>query len=127
MALPDVLIVDDDNVMRAMIKDALKDVPCTLREAETGDAVLAQLEQSVPAVLVLDLIMPGKSGLEVLKVLKSRQLPTRVVVVSSLDTEALVQQAMADGAHGFIAKPFHPLDLQNLVRGALEAPRGKSR
>jgi two-component system chemotaxis response regulator CheY len=126
MALPDLLIADDDRLIRVMLKDALKDVPCQLREADTGDATLAELEKKVPDVLVLDLLMPGKSGLELLKIIKERKLATRVVVISALDTEALMQQALRDGAHGFVAKPFHPLDVENVVRGALEAVGGKA-
>ncbi|MDP2274527.1 MAG: response regulator [Archangium sp.] len=119
MALPEVLIVDDDQLIRTMVRDALIDVPCEIREADSGDSALAAIAQRNPAVVLLDLVMPGKSGLEVLKLLKGR--PTRVVVLSALDTEGLVQQAMADGAHGFLSKPIHPLDVQSLVRGALEA------
>ncbi|MBL9037939.1 MAG: response regulator [Archangium sp.] len=124
MALPDVLIVDDDRLLRAMLKDALADVPCELREAASGDEALKAIEERPPAVLLLDLIMPGQSGLEVLKALQPKRLPTHIVVISSLDTESLVQQAIADGAHGFLVKPFHPLDVQSVVRGALEAVAG---
>lgn len=119
MALPEVLIVDDDQLIRAMVRDALIDVPCDIREADSGDAALAAIAERNPAVVLLDLVMPGKSGLDVLKSLKGRA--SRVLVLSALDTEALVQQALASGAHGFLAKPIHPLDVQNLVRGALEA------
>lgn len=119
MALPEVLIVDDDQLIRAMVRDALIDVPCDIREADSGDAALAAIAERNPAVVLLDLVMPGKSGLDVLKSLKGRA--ARVLVLSALDTEALVQQALASGAHGFLAKPIHPLDVQNLVRGALEA------
>jgi two-component system chemotaxis response regulator CheY len=118
MSLPEVLIVDDDQLIRAMVRDALADVPCEVREADSGDAALAAIEQRKPAVVLLDLVMPGKSGLEVLKLLEGAG--PRVLVLSALDTEALMQQAMSMGAHGFLAKPIHPLDVQNLVRGALE-------
>jgi two-component system chemotaxis response regulator CheY len=121
MSLPEVLIVDDDQLIRAMLRDALADVPCEVREADSGDAALAIIAQRKPALVLLDLVMPGKSGLDVLKSLKGKG--TRVVVLSALDTEGLVQQAMADGAHGFLGKPIHPLDVQSLVRGALEAAR----
>jgi two-component system chemotaxis response regulator CheY len=121
MELPEVLIVDDDRLLRTMVKEALADVPCTVREADSGDAALNAITEREPAVVVLDLVMPGKSGLEVLKALKPKGLKTRILVLSSLDTEALVQQAMADGAHGYLAKPIHPLDVQNVVRAALEA------
>lgn len=119
MALPEVLIVDDDQLIRAMVRDALADVPCEIRECDSGDAALGIIEARNPAVVLLDLVMPGKSGLEVLKSIRG----PRVLVLSSLDTEALVQQALSLGAHGFLAKPIHPLDVQNLVRGALEAVR----
>jgi two-component system chemotaxis response regulator CheY len=118
MSLPEVLIVDDDQLIRAMVRDALADVPCEVREADSGDAALAAIEQRKPAVVLLDLVMPGKSGLEVLKLIEGAG--PRVLVLSALDTEALMQQAMSMGAHGFLAKPIHPLDVQNLVRGALE-------
>ncbi|MCC6337815.1 MAG: response regulator transcription factor [Myxococcales bacterium] len=121
MSLPEVLIVDDDRLLRTMVKDALADVPCVVREADSGDEALSVITEREPAVVVLDLVMPGKSGLELLKTLKSKGLRTRILVLSSLDTEALVQQAMADGAHGYLAKPIHPLDVQNVVRAALEA------
>ena len=123
MALPEVLIVDDDQLIRAMVRDALIDVPCDIREADSGDAALAAIAERNPAVVLLDLVMPGKSCLDVLKSLKGK--PTRVLVLSALDTEALVQQALAGGAHGFLAKPIHPLDVQNLVRGALEAAHSR--
>lgn len=121
MALPEVLIVDDDQLIRAMLRDALADVPCELREADSGDAALAAIEERRPAVVLLDLMMPGKSGLEVLKQINGKG--SRVIVLSALDTEALVQQAMADGAAGFLPKPIHPLDVESVVRGALEAVR----
>lgn len=121
MPLPEVLIVDDDQLIRAMLKDALADVACEVREADSGDAALRAIEERHPAVVLLDLVMPGKSGLEVLKAIKGRG--ARVVVLSALDTEALVQQAMADGAQGFLPKPIHPLDVESVVRGALEASR----
>ena len=121
MALPEVLIVDDDQLIRTMLRDALSDVPCEIREADSGDAALRHIAERNPAVVLLDLVMPGKSGLEVLQSLKGK--PTRVLVLSALDTEGLVQQALAGGAHGFLSKPIHPLDVQSLVRGALEAVR----
>jgi two-component system chemotaxis response regulator CheY len=126
MSLPEVLIVDDDRLLRTMVRDALADVPCTVREVDSGDAALDAILEREPAVVVLDLVMPGKSGLEVLKALRARGLRTRILVLSSLDTEALVQQAMSDGAHGYLAKPIHPLDVQNVVRAALEAVGGEA-
>lgn len=119
--MADVLIVDDDRLLRTMLADALADVPCTVREASSGDAALAAIAEKPPQVVLLDLVMPGKSGLDLLKTLSAKYPDMRVIVISSLDTESLVQQARSDGAHGFLSKPFHPLDVQNVVRAALEA------
>jgi two-component system, chemotaxis family, chemotaxis protein CheY len=124
--MPDVLIVDDDRLLRRMLQDALADVPCTVREADSGDAAVAAIAEKPPQVVLLDLIMPGKSGLDLLKTFATQSPPMRIIVISSLDTESLVQQALKDGAHGFLSKPFHPLDVQNVVRAALEAAEGAS-
>lgn len=121
MALPEVLIADDDRLLRLMVRDALSDVPCEVREADSGDAALGALLERAPAVAVLDLLMPGKSGLEVLKLAQARGVKTRILVLSGLDSEALVHQALADGAHGFLAKPISPHEVQSAVRAALEA------
>jgi two-component system, chemotaxis family, chemotaxis protein CheY len=124
MSLPDVLIVDDDRLLRTMLKDALADVPCSVREADSGDAAIVAIAEKQPQVMLLDLIMPGKSGLDLLKTFAGHGM--RIVVISSLDAESLVQQALKDGAHGFLSKPFHPLDVQNVVRAALEVAEGTS-
>jgi two-component system chemotaxis response regulator CheY len=124
MSLPDVLIVDDDRLLRTMLKDALADVPCNVREADSGDAAIVAIAERRPQVVLLDLIMPGKSGLDLLKTFAGHGM--HIVVISSLDAESLVQQALKDGAHGFLSKPFHPLDVQNVVRAALEVAEGTS-
>jgi len=118
--LPEVLIVDDDALIRDMLKDALADVPCVVQEAESGDTAMAALQSKPPAVVLLDLVMPGVSGLDLLVGIVEKALPTQVVIVSSYDTESLVQQALNQGAFGYVSKPFHPLDVQAVVRAALE-------
>jgi two-component system, chemotaxis family, chemotaxis protein CheY len=118
--LPLILIVDDDSLLRTMVQDALAAIPCRISQAKSGDEALAAMAQENAAVMLLDLVMPKKSGLEVLNTLKGLAAKTKVIVLSSIDTESLMQQALNAGAYGFIVKPFHPLDIQNVVRGALE-------
>ncbi len=127
-SLPEVLIVDDDRMMRVMLREALADVPCSITEAESGDAALHLITDRQPAVVLLDLIMPGKSGLDVLRALKTSvaRPSSRILVLTALDSEPLVQQAMSDGAFGFLTKPLHRLDVANMVRGALEASLSES-
>lgn len=124
MSLPQVWIVDDDQLQRELLKDALADVPCRFQEYGDGEALLSALSAAAPAVLLLDLVMPGRSGLDLLRAIRALGVRSRIIVVSGLDSESLVQQAMADGAHGFLSKPFHPLDVQSVVRSALESGGG---
>ena len=121
MARPVVLIVEDNQLTRTMLKDALKDVACDVQEALDGEAAFAVLEQSPPAVMLLDLVLPKRSGTEVLKQVKERKLVTRVLIITAMDTQAMANQALDDGAHGFIGKPFHPLEVRSAVEGALAA------
>jgi two-component system, chemotaxis family, chemotaxis protein CheY len=123
--LPRVLIVDDDALIRRMLHEALSDVPCTVGEASGGREALRLVATQAPDIVILDLLLPDISGLELLKHVKENCPLARVFVISALDSEPLAQQAAADGAHGFLSKPFHPLDVQNLVRSALEKPRTK--
>jgi two-component system, chemotaxis family, chemotaxis protein CheY len=120
-ASPVVLIVEDNLLSRTMLKDALKDVPCDVKEAHDGDEAIATLEKSPPAVMLLDLVLPKRSGSEVLKLVKEKRLPTRVLIITAMDTQAMANQALDDGAHGFIGKPFHPLEVRSAVEGALAA------
>ncbi|MBK7858030.1 MAG: response regulator [Archangiaceae bacterium] len=121
MSRPVVLIVEDNQLSRTMLRDALKDVACTVSEAHDGDEAFATLQKSPPAVMLLDLVLPKKSGSEVLKYVKEKRLPTRVLIITAMDTRGMADQALDDGAHGFIGKPFHPLEVRSAVEGALAA------
>ncbi len=118
---PTVLIVDDDSFVRAAVRDVLCDEPdLRLSEAEDGDEALAAVIAEHPAVVLLDLLMPRRSGLEVLAEMLRQSPASRVIVMTSLQTESLETLARKEGASGFLAKPFHPLELIAAVRRALE-------
>jgi two-component system, chemotaxis family, chemotaxis protein CheY len=117
---PLVLVVDDDKLLRTMVSDALADIACRIESAASGKEAIEYMAREKPAVMVLDLMMPEKSGLEVLSQF-GRDASTKIVVLSSIDTQSLIAQAMKMGAFGFVTKPFHPLDIQSMVRSALES------
>ncbi len=118
---PTVLIVDDDLFVRRLLEDALSESGLALRvlEAADGEQALAVATRERPEVVLLDLFMPRLSGLEVLAQLRSSVPESRVVVISSMDAEPVIEQALQAGATGFIAKPFHPLEIASAVREAL--------
>jgi two-component system chemotaxis response regulator CheY len=121
MGQPTVLIVEDNQLTRQMLRDALKGVSCEIAECHDGETAMKALESNAPAVMLLDLVLPKKSGNEVLRELKERKIKTRVLIITALDSRAMADQTLDDGAHGFIAKPFHPLEVRTAVEGALAA------
>jgi two-component system, chemotaxis family, chemotaxis protein CheY len=116
-----VLVVDDDRFVRTSVRGSLLQEPdLAVVEASDGDEALAAVAASRPAVVLLDLLMPRRSGLEVLSQLRRASPESRIVVMTSLQTESLERLARSSGAVGFLAKPFHPLELIAAVRQALE-------
>jgi two-component system chemotaxis response regulator CheY len=118
---PTLLLVDDDNFVRRILKDTLAETGIELRllEASDGEEGLKIAAREQPALMFLDLFMPKRSGLEVLAAMKQTSPGTRVLVISSMDAEPVVEQALAAGAVGFVGKPFHPLEIASAVRQAL--------
>ena len=112
-----ILIVDDDRFVRELLKDML--AGHTLAEASNGEEALERLPAANPELVLLDLFMPKLSGLEALGKIREAAPSAKVVVISSLDAPAIVEQAKAAGASGFILKPFHPLEVQGAVEKAL--------
>jgi two-component system chemotaxis response regulator CheY len=114
-----VLIVDDDHFIRVAVREALAEESLELSEAVNGQEALAAIARDKPELVLLDLLMPVKSGLEVLPEVRRVSPSTRVVVMSSMETESMVEFALAMGARAFVPKPFHPLEIIAAVREAL--------
>jgi len=115
-----ILIVDDDAFVRTLLCEMLADQGHPLREAENGQEAL-DLEGPPPRVVLLDLFMPEMSGMEALVLIRNRWPRTPVLVISSMDSERLVDEALAAGASGYITKPFHPMEIASAVERALTA------
>jgi two-component system chemotaxis response regulator CheY len=122
---PRILIVDDDRFVRVTLRDCLAFSEFEVLDAEDGEEALEAIEKSQPQLVFLDLVMPRLSGLDVLRQLRARGVQTRILVISSMDVDALVREAMAAGADGFISKPFHPLEISSAVRRGLRLNLGE--
>ncbi len=121
MSSPTLLLVDDDKFVRNLLRDAITESGLEVRllEAEDGQEGLEVARRERPAVMLLDLLMPRRSGLEVLNAVREASPDTRVLIISSMDAEPVVEQALAAGAVGFVGKPFHPLEIALAIRQAL--------
>lgn len=108
-----VLVIDDEVKFCVLLKTFLEGRGHTVAIASTMNDALVQIEMFRPEVIVLDLVMPGISGLELLKLARERAFPPRVIIVTATDTEETTQQAMRDGAEAYMCKP---IDLETLDR-----------
>jgi CheY-like chemotaxis protein len=115
-----VLVVDDDAGIRDVMRAILAHEDYAIYEAENGEVALAFCAAARPDVVLLDMMLPGMHGLEVLRALKAdpATAAAKVVVITALGT-SIREEALAAGADGFFAKPFSPTALIQAVEQAL--------
>ena len=112
-----VLVVDDEAKFSKIVAEFLQGRHYEVVEASTSSEALQQLERVSPDVVLLDLVMPGLSGLELLKLIRSRLFPPRVIMITATETEEAAQQAMRDGAEAYMCKPVSLDALERLISG----------
>jgi len=118
-----ILVVDDEESMRDSCRQALSGDGNKVEVAEDGAGGLAMLEKESFDLVILDLKMPGLSGMEVLKKIKERDTEIVVIVITGYATIESAVEAMRRGAYDFIPKPFTPESLRVVVERALEKRR----
>ncbi len=102
-----ILVVDDAAFMRMMIKDTLTKGGYTdLIEAADGAIAVEQFKAESPNLVILDITMPNKNGLEALKEIKAIDPAAQVIMCSAMGQESMVIDAIKSGAKDFIVKPF---------------------
>lgn len=126
-----VLIVDDAAFMRSMLKKIIAGISgCLIQEAQDGEQALRFYEESHPGLVLLDISMPGMSGIEVLKELRRRDPEAFIVMCSAIGQESMIREAIENGASDFIIKPFKPEQIIAVFRRAFpseESGGGKNR
>jgi two-component system response regulator NreC len=120
-----IILADDHHVVRQGLCALLEAEPdfSVVGEAADGLQVLNLVERLQPDVLVLDLMMPGLNGLEVMREIARRSLRTRVVILSMHSNEAYVLQALRSGVAGYVLKESTASDLAQAVREAMAGRR----
>lgn len=116
-----ILLVDDDPSILRLAQFCLVDRGLAVMLAEDGDRALDLLRDEDFDLVVLDLMLPGKNGFEVLTILRSseRNAEVPVYILSARATDEVREQAEAAGANGYIRKPFDPDELADTVIQAL--------
>jgi len=123
-----ILVVDDEITVCKSIRQVLVREDCEVDMAQSGEEALRKEAEKPYDVMIVDLMMPGLSGMDLLKMLKARNPQARIIMVTGYPTMRNTLQAMQLGAMDFLPKPFLPTTLRNLVAAALaagdETPRG---
>lgn len=102
-----VLIVDDAAFMRMMIKDILtKNGYEVAGEAENGAVAVSKYGELKPDLVLMDITMPEKDGIQALKDIKASDAGAKVIMCSAMGQQAMVIEAIQSGAKDFIVKPF---------------------
>ncbi len=115
-----ILVIDDEVAMRDSCRQALSRDGNRVEVAEDGLTGLAMLKKESFDLIILDLKMPGLSGMDVLKEIKEDNFEAIVIVITGYATIESAVEAMKRGAYDFVPKPFTPESLRMIVKRALE-------
>jgi CheY-like chemotaxis protein len=117
-----ILVVDDEPAIRELTQVILENKGCRVITAENGVEALQKAERETPDLVLLDVVLPGISGVEVCRILKS-QAKTRsipLVMFSVLGRDVDQKLAEETGCDGYFLKPFTPEDLFSEVKKYLK-------
>jgi DNA-binding response OmpR family regulator len=122
MPIGRVLVVDDETQVAAMLRDTLMDTGYLVKTAVSGLEALGLMPVFQPDVVLLDVMMPGMSGVDVLAQLQREHPRVPVVMVTANQDEHAARRMLAAGAFDYVPKPC-PLDVLERIVGAAVASR----
>ena len=111
-----VLIVDDSLYMRTVIKDALEEGGYHVAgQASNGEEAIDLALELQPDIITLDNILPDMIGTDILKVYAEENLPSKVVMISAVGQDSVINEGLKLGAHDYIVKPFDSAQLLEVL------------
>ena len=116
-----ILVVDDEPAIREYVTTLLSELGHEILAAADGAEALQLAREKQPHLVLLDIMMPELSGIEVCRQLRAdpRTREIRVIVVSAVDAKRALEESIIAGADDFLAKPIHALELMVRVRSIL--------
>ncbi len=114
-----ILIVDDEPIVRESIRDWLNDAGYQVATAESGEEALEMIKRQDFEVIVLDVRLPGKTGITVLKEVKALKPEIKSIIITAYPSEETATEAAKLGAVDYLIKPLAPDDLERLIRETL--------
>ena len=115
-----ILIIDDEAAMHDLLRASLAPLYCDIAAVEDGQRGLDLLATDRFGVVILDLMLPGLSGLDVLQRIREQRLPTEVIVLTAHASLESAIEALRLGAYDYVIKPFHVEAIRSAVRRAID-------
>jgi DNA-binding NarL/FixJ family response regulator len=116
-----IVVAEDNAVVREVLRGVIRQDKrlSIVGEAANGHAALELVHTFEPALVCLDILMPGMDGLTVLRTLREKHPAIPVIIVTGQSTSEVVTEALKLGAAGFVVKPFSAQKLLRAIHGAL--------
>jgi two-component system cell cycle response regulator DivK len=123
-----ILHVEDNPDNRMLIRDLLQFRGYRVVEVSDGTQALSAVEQERPDIILMDVQLPGVSGLDIARRIKARPYLRHIpiVAVTSFALSGDDRKAYAAGCDAYVAKPYEPRELLELIQRLLPAPKGKA-
>jgi two-component system chemotaxis response regulator CheY len=117
-----VLVVDDSAAMRMLITASLQDSEFdVVAQAKNGQEALQSFKDTAPDLVLLDIVMPGMSGVETLGHIMALNKNAAVIMASSMGTDDAVREALKAGARNFLQKPIEQEALLKVLRATVSS------
>lgn len=120
--IPKILVIDDDELIRMTCRNILKKIECIVIEAENGTQGVALFKKEVPVLIITDILMPDKEGLETISEVRNLNAQVKIIAMSSgggTQNMNFLHLAKKMGANLILSKPFKPDELLGAVRSLL--------
>ena len=114
-----ILIVDDDETVRRSYLRSLESISNNIEAANDGEQALQSMEAKPFDVVLLDMRMPGRDGLSVLRTIKQKWPESEVVIITGYPTVDSAKEAVRLGAYDYMSKPVAPQDVINVTDSAI--------
>jgi len=119
-----VLIAEDEPSIVASLEFLMRRCGFETRSVADGGEVMRAVEDFLPDIVLLDVMLPNRSGFDLCREIRGRELPTRVLMLTAMGSKGDVAGGLAAGADDYVTKPFSTQDLVRRVRALLVAEGG---
>ena len=116
-----ILLLDDEPIVGKRLKPALAKIGCEVEVFQDPLAAVARIDQKEFDIVVTDIRMDEMDGMQILEHVRQKTPRTKVIMITGYAMIALAREAMEKGAFDFIAKPFKPDDLRQVIAKAAQA------